>query len=158
MNNQNLLIALASCLLAPLAVLAEPSSKKCNSPTTVIESVRLFDGLEIRPVATVVIQCSLIEKVLDDPSEFQAAEDAIVVDGRGKTLVPGLIDAHVHAWRRGQLERALHFGVTMKLDMGSSRGLALEMRAEEARGENITDTRRIVQIWKSGEPFESAQQ
>jgi hypothetical protein len=38
-------------------------------------------------------------------------------DGTGQTLVPGLIDAHTHAWNEDQLRAALVFGVTTELDM-----------------------------------------
>jgi dihydroorotase-like cyclic amidohydrolase len=40
-----------------------------------------------------------------------------VVDGVGATLLPGLIDSHVHAMRAANLTRALAFGVTTELDM-----------------------------------------
>ncbi len=39
---------------------------------------------------------------------------APVVDGCGGTLLPGLIDSHVHAMRVDNLARALAFGVTVK--------------------------------------------
>ena len=37
-----------------------------------------------------------------------------MVDGCGGTLLPGLIDSHVHAMRVDNLARALAFGVTVK--------------------------------------------
>ncbi len=136
MNKKNLLIAVALCAGATLAPFVQSSENGCDSPRTVIESVRLFDGNKIRNEATVIIECSKILEVLDDPDDVTIPANAVVIAGKGKTLMPGLIDAHVHAWRRDQLERSLDFGVTTVYDMGSSRGLALEMRGEEARGEN----------------------
>jgi imidazolonepropionase-like amidohydrolase len=57
-----------------------------------------------------------------------------LIDGKGKFLLPGLIDSHVHTFRRGMLERTLEFGVTTVLDMGST---SLEFKsvidAEDAR-------------------------
>ncbi len=41
---------------------------------------------------------------------------APVIDGAGKTLLPGLIDAHVHVFPGAQKD-ALRFGVTTELDM-----------------------------------------
>jgi imidazolonepropionase-like amidohydrolase len=40
------------------------------------------------------------------------------IDGRGRTLLPGLIDAHVHVFAAAQAD-ALRFGVTTELDMFS---------------------------------------
>ena len=41
-----------------------------------------------------------------------------VIDGAGKTLLPGLIDSHAHVWGTPFLEQAAVFGVTTVLDMG----------------------------------------
>jgi imidazolonepropionase-like amidohydrolase len=91
----------------------------CNSPPVVIESVRVFDGVKVIPSATVVVQCTLISEIIEAGGSPDLAADAIIIDGRGKTILPGLIDAHVHTFRRDVLERSLDFGVTTVLDMGS---------------------------------------
>jgi imidazolonepropionase-like amidohydrolase len=51
--------------------------------------------------------------------EVPADPNAEVIDGVGLTLLPGLIDAHVHAWGpvAKVLERNLLFGVTTALEM-----------------------------------------
>src|SRR5262249_13820441 len=59
---------------------------------------------------------------------------ATIVDGTGKTLLPGLIDAHTHAWGDA-LERALAFGVTTELDMFTDTEFAARMRREQAEGD-----------------------
>lgn len=41
-----------------------------------------------------------------------AADDALVIDGAGRTLMPGLIDAHVHVWDEAELAGFLAHGVT----------------------------------------------
>jgi imidazolonepropionase-like amidohydrolase len=58
---------------------------------------------------------------------------AAVVDGDGHTLLPGLIDAHTHAFGAA-LERALVFGVTTELDMFTDHRQAAEWRREQAEG------------------------
>jgi imidazolonepropionase-like amidohydrolase len=89
-------------------------------PVTVIESVRVFDGERVIEDATVVVEGTEIAGVFAG-GEFPAVPaHAIRRDGRGKTLLPGLIDAHVHTKQRADLVRSLDFGVTTGLDMGSA--------------------------------------
>lgn len=107
----------------------------CSSPPSVVESVRLFDGERVVPGATVVFHCNEILGVFEDGSEFDLPNDALRIDGRGKTLLPGLIDAHVHTQQRAALERTLDFGVTTVLDMGSAvEGFVRSIREEDERG------------------------
>jgi imidazolonepropionase-like amidohydrolase len=47
------------------------------------------------------------------------ASDAGVVNGGGGTLLPGLIDTHVHVDKVSQLEVSASWGVTTLLDMGN---------------------------------------
>ncbi len=61
---------------------------------------------------------------------------AEVVDGRGKTLLPGLIDAHTHTFGDA-LHEALAFGVTTELDMFTDPRLAATMRSEQAAGKGL---------------------
>jgi imidazolonepropionase-like amidohydrolase len=55
----------------------------------------VFDSLQgtLRPNATVVVEDGLIADVLYDATKV---DDARHVDVGGRTLLPGLIDAHVH--------------------------------------------------------------
>ena len=78
-----------------------------------IRDVRVFDGTRVLPRANVVVRDGRIEAVGPDvaiPDGLQA------VDGAGRTLLPGLVDAHVHAWGDARRD-ALRFGVTTELDM-----------------------------------------
>ena len=58
-----------------------------------------------------------------------AGDDATVIDGRGMTLLPGLIDAHTHSFGLA-LEDALNFGVTTVLDMGAAHGASVHRELE----------------------------
>lgn len=55
----------------------------------------VFDSLrgELRPNATVVVEGDTILDVLQDATQV---DDALRIDLAGRTLLPGLIDAHVH--------------------------------------------------------------
>jgi len=77
------------------------------------QRVRVFDGVNVAPEADVLIEGGKIRQIGTD----LPAGDAKVFDGRGKTLLPGLIDAHVHVHGEATLEQALVFGVTTEFDM-----------------------------------------
>ena len=57
-----------------------------------------------------------------------------MVDGAGRTLLPGLIDAHVHAFR--YMELPLLFGVTTQVDMFNNVQMMREVREAMAAGKN----------------------
>jgi imidazolonepropionase-like amidohydrolase len=59
-----------------------------------IRDVRLFDGERTSEHRSVVVVGNRIARVGDSSL---AADAPTVIDGRGKTLLPGLIDAHVHS-------------------------------------------------------------
>ena len=82
---------------------------------TAITGVRVFDGHQLTNLDTVVIQDGLISA--DDSLDGIAAGD--VLDGAGGTLLPGLIDTHVHVNQTAHLQAAAGWGVTTVLDMGS---------------------------------------
>ena len=94
---------------------------------TAIVHVRVFDGERILPDATVVIDGDHIAAL--GPG-IAAPAGADLIDGGGKTLLPGLIDAHAHA-SGDALERALVFGVTTELDMFADPAFAARVRAEQ---------------------------
>ncbi|MET9688782.1 amidohydrolase family protein [Streptomyces sp. NPDC006514] len=80
---------------------------------TRIHGVRVFDGERGAGVQDVVLEDDLVVAVCA-PGAAGAAD--VEVDGRGRTLLPGLIDAHTHVFD-GSLAEALRHGVTTELDM-----------------------------------------
>lgn len=78
---------------------------------TAVVNARVFDGIEVVDATTVVVEGTRIRSV-----GGAVPEDAEVVDAAGATLLPGLIDSHVHTSLEG-LELALRFGVTTELEM-----------------------------------------
>lgn len=135
MNNKNFILACLLALTCLVSATEESLAGECASPPTAISSVRVFDGEKIIPAATVVIECSKIRAVLAQSEAIEITEDTNVIDGNGKTLLPGLIDAHAHVFGRGTLERALDFGVTTLLDTGSmAEGFVRKIKDENANG------------------------
>jgi imidazolonepropionase-like amidohydrolase len=100
---------------------------------TVIKDVQVFDGETVLARATVVIEGGKITAVGE---KVNIPPDAEVIDGAGKTLLPGLIDAHVHVWDTAQLRQSLVFGVTAVIDMFTTnlRALKDSQKAQEEGG------------------------
>src|SRR3954454_1451611 len=78
---------------------------------TAIIASRVFDGSHDLGPTTVLIGNGVVEAI-----GAPVPPDAEVIDAPGTTLLPGLIDAHVHTDVAG-LRMALQFGVTTELEM-----------------------------------------
>lgn len=77
----------------------------------------MFDGERSLGPADVLVEGGVITRVGRD---VPAPAGAQVVAGEGRTLLPGLLDAHAHVHDAADLEQALAFGVTTVLDMFSA--------------------------------------
>ncbi|WP_433178705.1 amidohydrolase family protein [Actinoallomurus sp. CA-150999] len=80
-----------------------------------VTGVRVFDGRDDLDVTCVRVVDGRIDALGD---ATVAAEGDVLVDGRGGTLLPGLIDAHVHLLP-GCTQLAAVFGVTTVIDQFS---------------------------------------
>jgi imidazolonepropionase-like amidohydrolase len=63
---------------------------------TLFTNVNIFNGTDdrLQENHNVLVEGNLIKAISD--GEIKANKDATVIDGGGRTLMPGLIDAHVH--------------------------------------------------------------
>ena len=107
-----------------------------------IRGARVFDGERDLGTATVVVRDGLVEAV---GAEVEVPEGLAVIDGAGSTLLPGLVDAHVHAWGDAQRDAA-RFGVTTALDM---HGMAARLPALREARESLADTGE-ADLWAAG--------
>jgi len=66
--------------------------------SVVIEHCHVFDPVsgEMLPNRTILIRSKRIDRVDTQDVQVAAPEDALRIDGKGKYVIPGLIDAHVH--------------------------------------------------------------
>lgn len=101
---------------------------------TVIRDVRLFDGTGTTPRSTVMI-------VGDRIAEYDGRPGDIEIDGAGRTLLPGLIDAHTHSFGADDLGKALANGVTTELDMFCLPESLAEQRRLVVQRDDLADLR-----------------
>ena len=98
---------------------------------TLVRDVRVFDGKAVHERRSVLFDGATIQ---DADFRGTPPQDARIVDGAGRTLLPGLIDSHVHAFR--YLDLPLLFGVTTQVDMFTGVQVMQDMRAAMAAGTN----------------------
>ncbi|MEV4288622.1 amidohydrolase family protein [Nonomuraea bangladeshensis] len=101
---------------------------------TLIRDVRLFDGERSVPRTDVMIEGGSITAVgAGRPADAE-------VSGAGRTLLPGLIDAHTHVFD-GSLAQALRHGVTTELDMFCLPQILGEQRRLASESDDVADLR-----------------
>ena len=89
--------------------------------TVAIRNVRIFDGDKVIESGVVVFGEG---RILDVGPSAAIPSGANVIDGAGKTLIPGLIDAHVHfsgsfeKYGALALQQAAAYGITTVQEMG----------------------------------------
>ncbi|MER5951895.1 amidohydrolase family protein [Streptomyces sp. NPDC001904] len=89
-----------------------PESVEPGPARTALLNVRVLDGRRLTEPCTVVIDGGVI-------APDNGTSGARTVDGSGMTLLPGLIDAHVHLHGPDTLARLASHGVTTALDMAT---------------------------------------
>jgi imidazolonepropionase-like amidohydrolase len=92
MTHVKILFLLVGCSLSAMLFAQTPPPS-----VTLIQNVRIFDGKSERlsAPANVLVRGNKIERISAIPLAQVAG--ATVIDGGGRTLMPGLIDAHWHA-------------------------------------------------------------
>jgi imidazolonepropionase-like amidohydrolase len=104
---------------------------------TTIVNAKVFDGATSRDWTSVrfadglITECSVVSA---------AREGDEVIDAAGGTVLPGLIDAHVHLVP-GALAQSLIFGVTTVLDMFCEPDVAARAKAQAGSRPDVADVR-----------------
>ncbi|MDY0963071.1 CIA30 family protein [Massilia sp. CFBP9026] len=98
---------------------------------TLVQDVRVFDGKTVHERRSVLFDGGVI---VDADFRGTPPAGSRIVSGAGRTLLPGLIDAHTHAFR--QLDLPLLFGVTTQVDMFTAVPLMQEVKGSMAAGRN----------------------
>lgn len=130
-NSRPLIVLLCLALLITGKVFsqngANPSLLEINPPdgptddmVKAIVGVRLIDGLggPANENVTVLVKGNRIVEI-GSKNQVSIPEGAEVTDGKGMSLLPGLIDAHFHSANNNKsLSRLLKYGVTTMRDPG----------------------------------------
>ncbi len=132
---KSVLLAIAVFLAGlPLGAQKTPPAK---ASAIAITYVTLIDGTgaAAQPDMTVVVRGDRITEVRRSASK-NVSRETILIDGRGKYLIPGLLDSHVHLDETGQYSLALFVanGVTTVRDMGGDFAKLQEWRKRIAEG------------------------
>ncbi|WP_305821140.1 amidohydrolase family protein [Massilia brevitalea] len=105
------------------------TSSYALAAATLVQDVRVFDGKAVHERRSVLFDGATI---LDANFRGAAPQGARIVSGAGRTLLPGLIDAHTHAFRWQELP--VLFGVTTQVDMFTDIELMKAAKQEMAQG------------------------
>lgn len=141
-----MLLRAVSLLAVSTAVAASAAAPPPTRPLAIVHGT-VLDGLGGPPLAdgVVLVRAGRIEAV-GPAASVAVPKDAEVIDARGKSVLPGLADLHVHlqgGWNgidndllgyQRYLSALLHAGVTTVFDTGNYAPFILQLRQEVAAG------------------------
>ncbi len=116
---------------AAQAPAAGPAAAPAGVPATLFANVRVFDGKgdRLSAPANVLVRGNHIARISAASLANEAGPGAVVIDGAGRTLMPGLIDAHWHTMLvRPSVAQALTQGVGYLNLLASAEATATLMR------------------------------
>ncbi len=139
---QTLILHPSSFILLAMLLFAHTASAQ---PATLFKDVRVFDGLTLLSQTNILVEG---EKITQMGHDFAAPPGTDTIDGTGKTLLPGLIDAHAHVSGHA-LEDAIMAGVTTVLDMGSD--TARQLPKDDASDADVFWAGRTIHMLVRGD-------
>lgn len=105
-----------------------------------IRDVRIFTGEKEIPSGSVLLDGGKIRQVSD--TQLDAPNSSTTVISKpGHTLLPGFIDAHIHANNGNEvaLPQSLRFGVTTVCDMHNERANVVKLRKQASESTDAAD-------------------
>lgn len=141
------------CVLLLAAAASAQSPPASNRGAVIFEGARLLRPGTAAPIqrGTLLVENGRIVRIGETPGDVKAPAGATRVDLAGKTVMPLLVDTHVHlGYQKGlvfaadnftrdtivdQLDRYLYAGVGAVLSLGTDPGaLPSQLRADQAAG------------------------
>lgn len=123
-------------VLSPFAALAQ---RVLPEKVLVIKNVALIDAVnpQVQPNKTIVVEGDRI-KAIGDANKLSIPAKAVVINGKGKYLIPGLWDSHVHLnGKEIFLPLFIANGVTSVREMGGDFQNLKQMREQVAKGQLV---------------------
>jgi len=95
------LLSLLLCAGATVSAQTTRDAAPAPEAVTLFQNVRIFDGTkgELSPPSSLLVRGNKIERISATP--LSVAGEHTTIDGGGRTLMPGLIDAHFHTMAAG---------------------------------------------------------
>jgi imidazolonepropionase-like amidohydrolase len=119
----------------------ETSTSSADAASFVLGPVELFDGDHWQGQRYIEVRQGRITQI----SERPLRNELLQIDGGGRSLLPGLIDAHVHTYNDA-LEQAAQYGVTTVFDMFMSAPLMKKFQA----GRETTTAQQRADLYSAG--------
>lgn len=142
-------LVLAAALCVPWGFPAPRPQAPPAPATVVIQGATVIDGTDALPaIGTVILRDGMVAAIL--PADAAVPDGAQVIDGRGRYLIPGLWDMHVHLATRPEPQIAerimlplfVAHGIVGVRDMGGPPDRVLALRAQPAAG--LSPAPRII--------------
>jgi hypothetical protein len=97
-----------------------------NTNAYLIKDVGLFDGQKDHGIVNIVISNGTVSVISNEAITGTATT---VIDGKGKYIIPGLVNAHVHLGKPVDIKAAFDVGIMAVLDMHkTNEDLATQLR------------------------------
>ncbi len=143
-KSQSALMLVIWCAFLTLSVWGQGTFPPIRDAFIAIENTTLIDGTGAPPATgvTILIEENRIRQI-GRSGEVQIPPGARLINGRGKYIIPGLIDAHVHYSAPFLHRLYLAHGVTTVRDVGTAVDKILTLREEVAVG-NLLAPRLVV--------------
>ncbi|NMF82849.1 amidohydrolase family protein [Nodosilinea sp. P-1105] len=98
--------------MSPLTFAQSPAPQTSQPTAVLFENVRIFDGTaeQLSAPSNVLVVGNQIETIDTRPFPIPAGSDLTRINGEGRVLMPGLIDAHTHLFMETSTQEELEAG------------------------------------------------
>jgi imidazolonepropionase-like amidohydrolase len=95
---KSILLLLSAFCFSAFYFAVSAVAQSAPAPVILFENVRIFDGKSgtITAPSNVLVKGNKIEKISTSPIPVDRSAQITIIEGGGRTLMPGLIDAHTH--------------------------------------------------------------
>ena len=156
--NSSLSVLIIGLTLIATVSTAQITEGYSHEGPILLKNITVIDGLGHRPYLNrdVLIDESIVQKISVTSMIGGLPENTKIIEGKGLTVMPGLMDLHVHLKRvefteanigtmrfagiNKTLNALLYAGVTRVFDMGNDHDLIIQLRDQVAAGTRMGPT------------------